>query len=117
MSNEKVILFPKLKQNSPPQSLEEVLEAIKDNRVAYVDDVADELSQYVIIECQNAGFDLDSNNLELVSSVHLMVESIRAILFRLSNMEHPLHSLSEELYLDEIEKESKTVVDFEVDVE
>lgn len=104
MANENVVLFPKLKLNSPPQSLEEVLGAVRENRIAYVDDVADELSQYVITECQNSGFDLDSDDLALVSSVHLMIESIRGILFHLSNMEHPLHEVANQMYLEEVEE-------------
>lgn len=117
MDDENVILFPGMKQPSPPQSLDEVRALIQDNKLQFVDGIASDMVNYILTELQNFGYTFSSDDIPFVCSVHLLHEAVRALLLRTNGIEHQLHEVAEDMYGDEAEHNQDILVNMEAELE
>ena len=113
MSN--VIMFPKNKKGSPPQSMEELLENVETTRKEHAEFIVDDIMQFAFGREYEEGFDLaDEKN---VKSTALLVESLRAALYNSVGIEHPFHALAESVFIHESEAASIVAQTMEEDNE
>lgn len=90
-----VILFPKEKFNSPPQTLEEVKNNVVNNQQTIAIDLAYSIVTDALLQMSHAGF----HPFKYLKSSHDMMfclESIKAMILRTCNIEHPFHEIAEE---------------------
>lgn len=105
MTSNNVIVFPKPKRNTPPQTMEELMDGVDAVREAHIHFVTDEILELIIIRSIEEGFPLNDQSYNNI--IHLMYDSIVAALYKAANKDHPLHTISEELYSKESDGESE----------
>ena len=90
-----VILFPKEKFNSPPQTLEEVKNNVVNNQQTIAIDLAYSIVTDALLHMSHAGFH-PFKYLESSHDMMFCLESIKAMILRTCNIEHPFHEIAEE---------------------
>ena len=88
-----VIQFPKLKRNTPPQSIEELNKNIEETRKEHVEYVIDETMSFAFQRAFDEGFDLGQD--DCFKTTAMLVEAYRAALYRSVGIEHPLQDFAE----------------------
>ena len=88
-----VIQFPKLKRNTPPQSMEERSRNIEETRKEHIEYVIDESMSFAFQKAYDEGFDLGQD--ECFKITALLVEAYRAALYRTVDISHPLHEFAD----------------------
>lgn len=94
-----IILFPKSKRNSHPQTLEELNQAVEGIKKQVAEIIIDEsigtlfkgLANYKVIVKEK-----DGN--AFMKDISLIVESIRAAVYRSLEFSHPLHTISADMF-------------------
>lgn len=94
MSN--VIVFPKGKRDTPPQSMEELLENVEFTRKEHIEYVMDEVLSFVFSRVYEDGFDLGAE--ECLKTTALLVESMRSALYKTVGIEHAFHAMAEDVF-------------------
>ena len=93
MSSNNIVIFPKGKKDSPPQTIEEIVNGVVEARVINVEILADNIMMNLMEHSLDEGFDLfkegHSNN------VTLIYEAIRSALFGTLDIKHPLHDYAD----------------------
>lgn len=99
-----VIIFPKNKLKTPPQTVEELnesLEAINTEivnvRKDYIEELLDDTMQDIFANFASEGFDLCSE--DCIKSTSMLIETLRAAVYRSVNIEHPLHEVADRTFL------------------
>lgn len=92
-----IVQFPNIKLNAPPQSLEEIADQIAEYRIDFSDDISELLTNMVISELLRTGVNL-ADKKELVSSIILIQESIKALYLRACGIEHSLHEVADDFF-------------------
>lgn len=110
MSNN-VIKFPKIKLNSPPQTLEDVSEKIAEYKRNFADELSEMLWNNVLGELARAGSDLDENIEVLFPSMILLLESIKSLQLHANGVHHPLQDFAQECF-----EETETDDELEIEV-
>lgn len=112
-----VVVFPKAKRNTPPQSLEEIQKNRDEVTKEHIEYLLEDLVGMIIGASYDAGFNLSKD--DTIQSTILLSESIKAALYRARGLDHPLHAFSDNVdmrtiaftkvlsqtHLDEPEKE------------
>lgn len=101
-----VIMFPKGKKGSPPQTMEELLETVEEARREHVEFVIDETLSFVFSRCYEEGFDLNKDH--CVKTTALVVESLRAAMYNTVGIEHPLFKVADTIFVSEEEAAAHT---------
>lgn len=104
-----VIAFPKAKRDTPPQTMEELLENVETTRKEHIEFVMDEMLSFMFQRVYDEGFDLGSD--ECFKTTACLVEATRAALYKSAGIYHPLHDFADQAF--EIEE----VVDQPVDIQ
>lgn len=107
-----VVLFPKAKRGTPPQTLEELIENVSEARKEHIEFVIDEALSFVFGRCYDEGFDLNQDH--CLKTTALIVESLRAGLYMAVNLNHPLHAAAEGMFVMEDElplSQEETIVE------
>lgn len=104
MSN--VIVFPKAKRGAPANNIDEILENVEMARREQIEFIIDETLSYVFERCYQEGFDLMEN--QCLKPTAMVVESLRAALYKTAKMEHALHDVAEKMFLSEEEAAAQT---------
>lgn len=99
MSN--VVVFPRAKQGAPANSIDEILENMETVRKEQVEMLIDDTLSYVFSRCYQEGYDLSADH--CVKPTAMVVESLRAALYRTVGMSHVLHEAADKLFVDESE--------------
>lgn len=99
MSN--VIMFPKGKKGTPPQSMTELLENVEAARREHTEFIIDETLSYVFSRCYEEGFDLNKEH--CLKTTALVVESLRAAMYNTVGIEHPLFKVADQLFVSDEE--------------
>lgn len=99
MNSNNVVIFPKGKKDSPPQTLAEVMGDVLEARVAHIDFFLDEIGSYIFSRAHEEGFHLMTDDNMKINT--LMMESIRSALFESVGVPHFLHDVAEEIITDE----------------
>ena len=94
MSN--VIAFPKAKKDTPPQTMEELLESVELTRKEHIEFVMDEVLSFAFSRVYDEGFDLGKE--ECLKTTALLVESFRSALYNTVGLEHPFHPMAEDVF-------------------
>lgn len=103
-----VIVFPKGKKNTPPQSIEEVHESMEAVRKEHVEFLVDECCSFVFGRLMDEGFDLGDD--KILHETMLVVESLKAALYACSGINHPLHNIARQVFaFEETETETELV--------
>lgn len=93
MSSNNVIMFPKNKKETPPQTLEEVQAQQSEIRSIRVDDFVEQIMVLLIGSAFEEGFDLTTP--EFANHNIFIIEAIRAALLKTQGVEHPFQTLAE----------------------
>ena len=93
-----VVVFPRGKNGSPPQSLEEIHAKLKENKEFFTDEFAQDLINFIVNEAYNAGYNLEEDDVETAAGFNLVFEAIRSAVLRLDNIWHPLQDVADNLY-------------------
>jgi len=112
----KIIMFPKTNLSIAPQSQEELAEKLKEYRVSFSEDVAEQLWNMVLIEMVRSGCRFDTNPEEYYPSIILVLESIKSLHLHAHGIEHPLQEMAKEL-IEEDEDLDEELVDIPENVE
>ena len=107
-----VVLFPKAKRGTPPQTLEELIENVSEARKEHIEFVIDESLAYVFGRCYEEGFDLNQDH--CLKTTALIVEALRAGLYMTVHLDHPLHAPAESMFVMENElplSQEETIVE------
>jgi hypothetical protein len=90
----KVIQFPDKKKNEAgnPASLEETISQIEEVRKLFCDEIADDVFQAVFAIISNYGM-VPRTSPEFIRDAFFFEEVLQAMLYRMKNIEHPMHSL------------------------
>jgi hypothetical protein len=94
-----IVMFPKAKRDSPLQTREEIEAKVSEARKEHIEYIIDETLSFVFSRCYEEGFNLNNDN--CFKTTGMLVESMRAALFRSVNMSHPLHNVAEELFVSD----------------
>lgn len=88
-----VIAFPKAKRDTPPQSMEELLENVESTRKEHIEYLMDETLSFLFQRVYEEGFDLGAD--ECFKTTACLVEATRAALYKTAGIHHPLHDFAE----------------------
>lgn len=91
MSN--VVQFPVERLNVPPQSIEEMQDSISIMRKEHVDNLMDMMIPSVLTLFETNGMDVE--NEIYVKDSALVIEAIKALMYKYYNLEHPLNFIAE----------------------
>lgn len=89
-----VVQFPKLKANTPPQSMDEVKYELAKNKMHYVDGIVNHYSTQLANKFAMHGFKIDDEN--FLRDFAFTVESLRSGLYRSLGVEHPFQELMDD---------------------
>ena len=89
----KIIQFPKEKMKTPPQSKKELDAELLNNKVAYVDDVANHYSSSVFNKLAMHGFNVDDE--DFINDYAYTIESLKSCLLRNVGVTHPIQNTVE----------------------
>ena len=89
----KIIQFPKEKMKTPPQSKKELDAELLNNKVAYVDDVANHYSSSVFNKLSMHGFNVDDE--DFIKDYAYTIESLKSCLLRNVGVTHPIQNTVE----------------------
>jgi len=101
-----VIVFPKAKKGAPANSIDEILDNIEQARKEQVEMLIDETLAMVFGRCYQEGFDLTDDR--CLKATALVVESLRASLYKTSGLTHTLHDIAEQMFASEEEAALQT---------
>jgi hypothetical protein len=91
-----VVVFPKTKRGSPPQTIEEVLENVEKIRLEHSDFIIEEVIPQLYMFFLDLGIDVMKQ--DCTKENVMLMESIRSLVYKHNNLEHPLQQLSEDLF-------------------
>ena len=89
----KIIQFPKEKMKTPHQSKKELDAELLNNKVAYVDDVANHYSSSVFNKLAMHGFNVDDE--DFIKDYAYTIESLKSCLLRNVGVTHPIQNTVE----------------------
>ena len=89
----KIIQFPKEKMKTPPQLKKELDAELLNNKVAYVDDVANHYNSSVFNKLAMHGFNVDDE--DFIKDYAYTIESLKSCLLRNVGVTHPIQNTVE----------------------
>lgn len=91
-----VILFPKAKRDSPPQSLEEITDRVTETRKEHIEAVIQSMI-YDLMGMFNA-YGIDVSDDKYTKDVAMVIESLKAMLSRYYSIDHPFHIMVDKIF-------------------
>lgn len=92
-----VILFPGFRrEDAPPQNLDEIHDKVTQTRKEHVASVMNDMIPDIIN--MFGAYGVDINDDKYIKDVALVMESIKALLHRQYNLEHPFHNMSDSIF-------------------
>lgn len=91
-----IVIFPKSKKNSPPQTVEEILENVEKIRVEHSDLVLDELIPQIYTYFLDLGIDVMKHS--CTKENVMLMEAIRSLIYKHNNLDHPLQTLADTIF-------------------
>lgn len=96
--SENIVVFPKGKKNTAPQSLEEIRESVDNVRREHIDSLIEEFMSYITSRCCEEGFDFTLEH--TFKSTLFLLESVRSAIYNTKNMPHDFQALAENVITD-----------------
>ena len=106
-SDTNVVMFPKNKKSTPPQSLEEMAEKAAEYKRNYTQEFSEMLYNYVFTEMARDGVDFETDEDLLFPNIVLVMESIVALHMRANGLHHPLQDFADEAFEESMTEEKK----------
>jgi len=91
-----VVLFPGFKRESPPQTVEEIVDKVTQTRKDHVDGVMIDLVPDFIHMFGSYGLDVTSD--QYIKDVAMIMESVKSMVSRQYNLEHPFHEMVDNIF-------------------
>ena len=91
-----VILFPKAKRDSPIQSLDEIQDTIKNNRLLHIDVMLESMIPELINTLMSHGVDIVDE--KYVKDVAFVMESLKSLLYKQFSLDHPFHKMVDNIF-------------------
>ena len=91
-----VVLFPGMKRESPPQTVEEIVDQVTQTRKEHVEGVINDLIPELIQLFGSYGLDVNSD--ENIRDVAMVMESIKSLLARQYRLPHPFHEMVDNIF-------------------
>lgn len=91
-----VVVFPGFKRESPPQSVEEIVDRVTQTRKEHVEGVLNDLIPDLIHLFGSYGLDVSSD--EYIKDVAMIMESVKSMISRQYHLEHPFHSMVDNIF-------------------
>ena len=101
-----VVLFPRQKKDTPPTTIEEIYENATETRKEHVEYVLDDVLAFVFQRCYDEGFNLGDDI--CIKSTSMIVETLRAGLYRSVGIPHPLHDSADRMFVEDDVSETET---------
>lgn len=108
-----VIPFTKPKKDTPPQSLDEIIQKISENQNEVIDSVSEQIARQVFGELTNLGYDFESVDKSVAYDMILVLESIKSLQHKLMDKEYPLQCILDDVF--KIEDEGSFISYFVAD--
>lgn len=102
-----VIQFPKGKLGSPPQSIEEVIEAVENTRREHIEMFMSIMIPFIFQKACDEGFDITQDTCTETNT--FFIESLNAVLCKAAGMHHPIHDVVSEIASAEDDGEEQEV--------
>lgn len=112
MSENNIVVFPKERKNAPPQSLQEMQETIEALRKERIELTIDTVVPNLFMGLLQEGFDLSLTE-DGVKDSALIIETVKAALFRSMDFKHPLQAIADKLFVIKEDENGATVVKVE----
>jgi len=112
-----VIAFPRQKRDSPPQTMEELLENVESTRKEHIEYVMDETLSYVFSSAYEQGFDLGDES--CLKTTALLVESLRSAMYKCVGINHAFHDMADSVFnvVEKFDDDVELTVDINPEVE
>lgn len=91
-----VIAFPGFKRESPPQSVEEIVDRVTQTRKDHVEMIMNDLIPDFIHIFGSYGIDINSD--ESVKDVAMVMESVKSMVSRQYRLQHPFHEMVDNIF-------------------
>lgn len=91
-----VVSFPRGKKDTPPQSLEDTLKMVEENRKQHIENVLDNLIPHFVNVIHDEGFDVTKDHMAIPLSY--FVEVVRGVLYTSMNLDHPITENAKEFF-------------------
>lgn len=99
-----VVKFPGIFHHRPgntPPSIEEIKIAKQDVSTFHVEEASADLIEYILTTLPVYGFNFNEDvTNDYSKNIGLMIESLRALLFKYHGIEHPLHVIAQEMFTE-----------------
>lgn len=93
-----VIAFPRKNINTAAlKSLEEIRADSIKNKMEYVDELTDDLLSEMFLKLNMSGIDIDITEVKYLKDVGLVVESVKSLVFKSMNIDHPIQLAADKL--------------------
>ena len=96
MSN--IVLFPKEKKGSPPQTMDEVHDNLENVRHVHVDETLIMLAEVIFDHLSLSGFNFTPEDETYVKDVALAFEALTSMLYKYHSMDYPLQIVADQLF-------------------
>ncbi len=98
MNKNNVIMFPKgKKDNSPPQTLDEIVDKIEKIRLEHAESTIQEIAPQILNILSAVGVDIVSHDHQKLNA--MLIECIRAQMHKMLNIPHPFHDVAEQFFI------------------
>ena len=90
--SDNIVLFPKQKKDSPPNSMDQVYQTALESRKDHIEYLIDEVLSDSFNYVRESGFDLGEE--KCVKTTAMLVESLRSALYQSAGIWHPMQSVA-----------------------
>ncbi len=91
-----VVIFPVTKKQSPPQTIEEIVDRVTQTRIDHVENVLIDIIPDMIHMFGSYGLDISSD--DYVKDVAMIMESVKSMISRQYHVEHPFHKMVDTIF-------------------
>jgi hypothetical protein len=107
-----VVQFPVERMNVPPQSIEEMQDSISIMRKEHVDNLMDMMIPSVLTLFETNGMDVETE--AYMKDSALVIESIKALMYKYYNLEHPLNFVAETCFDVKIDGNDNVTYNYDI---
>lgn len=94
--SDNVVLFPKIKRDSPPQTIEEIADKISQTRKDHVENLMYDMAPDIVNLLGSYGLDVtDPDN---IKDTAMVMESIKSMVCRQYNIDHSFHKMVDTIF-------------------
>lgn len=98
-----VVVFPKAKRDTPPQSIEEIHEKRTAVKKEHAEVVLDDVMSNVFFHMSEEGFDLGHE--DCIKTTAMLIETMRSAMYKAVDLNHPLHDIADTMFRYDTEDE------------